>query len=913
MDAAAAFRGALDDGMVPGWMGQSVGGYWGSAYAEGQEWLGYAVLALLSQRPEYRVMTDTYATEMTREWIEFKSKSERETLKKWRERRKKSAENNEHPEREMYRNEARIDELNTRLTEIRLKPVVKDSIEHDGFQGRGQIYIDTGDEDDPEELRTPIGSGGRDSQAKFGRDGLAHDRAPDDQNRPKRRKIERLAAIEPMWCYPAMYNASDPLRADWYRPETWWVMGKEVHRTRLLMIISNPVPDMLKPAYSFGGLSRTQMAKPYVDFWLRNRTSASDLLNNFSLWVLATELDVSTMDEGSELFARVMTANVLRDNQGMMLINKGTEEVDIKSSPLAGVKDLVGQSAEHMTVPNQIPIVKFFGNQPSGLNADSEGVIRLWYDRVHALQESLLREPIQTIVNLVMIELWGEVDDDVEFEFVELWQLDEAGKSAIQKTKADQRAVDIEAGVVSPEEGRMAAARDPDSQYAGLDLHEPLPEPDPAELTSPEQEGEEPAGPAGTQGGAKPQRRDLGSQTTKAANFGGAITGGLGGKDELVRSLREAASSLVLAMDALASAAEGREDERPFDSAESTWDSWIESQHPRGQPENKGQFASSGTAAAGAGIPPPPQIKSQHAANVGKQKHLIAMHALAEAGEWDKLTDYPTPGTNTYSKMVQKYKAYLLENYAREWQQQQRSKEEHRKELAQKLDFAREAVGEIVGTESWTVGMPEDVTRRVVDVVAPAMGFKSIDVGVRPNMGKKFTLNDQEYDYAGVAYLGRGTVEVFTDHLSPKTVGGILSHEIMHQKWETVLDRYKTDYARVMADSRGNPDKILRPDGTVRDEHRGEYPFYEAVDEHLTSHGEGSLRSDDGITDYSREWWKAAEADLVKFGQAVHETLAEMSYLDWEGSLDRLLWYKESKHWGPLYRAVNDLYGKIKQ
>jgi hypothetical protein len=540
MDAAKMWEGAWDDGGIdPGWVGGYGSSYFASSYEEGQQWLGYAVLALLSQRPEYRVMTDTYATEMTREWIEFKSKSERETLKKWRERRKEKKDD-DHPEREMYRNEARIDELNTRLTELRLKQTTKSAIEGDGFQGRGQIYIDTGDEDDRDELRTPIGDGGKASQAKFGRDGLAHDFEPrsfrePDPDQPKRKKIERLAAIEPMWCYPAVYNASDPLRTDWYRPETWWVMGKEVHRSRLLMIISNPVPDMLKPAYSFGGLSRTQMSKPYVDFWLRNRTSASDLLNNFSLWVLATELDVSTMDEGSELFQRIATANVMRDNQGMMLINKGSEEVDIKSSQLAGVKDLVGQSAEHMTVPNQIPIVKFFGNQPSGLNADSEGVIRLWYDRVHALQESLIREPIQTIVNLVMVELWGEVDDDIEFEFVKLWQLDEAGKSAIQKTKADQRAVDIEAGIIIPEEGRQAAARDPDSQYAGLDLHEPLPEPDPMEMMmGPGGEGEQPEGPGGEQGQArsmKPNRRDLAGLTSQAARFGGATSGGLSAKD----------------------------------------------------------------------------------------------------------------------------------------------------------------------------------------------------------------------------------------------------------------------------------------------------------------------------------------------------------------------------------------------
>lgn len=538
MDAANAFQGALDDTLsdVPSasWMGAYANNYFASAYAEGQDWLGYAVLAILSQRSEYRTITETFAIEMTREWVSFKSKSE------------------DHDK------QSKIDELETRLKDLRLKETMRVAIAHDGYQGRGQIYIDTGDEDDRDELKTPIGSGGKDSQAKFGRpdshtaDLLAHDYDPmadrESEERPKRKRIKRLAAIEPMWCYPAQYNADDPLKADWYRPDVWWVMGKEVHRTRLLTFVSNPVPDMLKPAYSFGGLSRTQMSKPYVDFYLRNRTSSSDLLSNFSVPVLATDLSVTTMEEGSELFQRVSTFNTLRDNQATMVINKDSEEFNIAAAPLGGVKDLVAQSAEHICAPCRIPIVKYFGNQPSGLNADSEGVIRMFYDEVHAEQEAWMREPVQTIVNLVMIELWGEVDDDIEMSFPPLWQLDEAGKSAIQKTKADQRAVDIEAGIITPEEGRMAAARDPDSQYAGLDLHKPLPEPDP-DLFGPG-EGEEPGqqqqpgetpvgGPEAERGmmkgapGIKPSHRDLGAVATRAGSFGSPATGGFAAHDKL--------------------------------------------------------------------------------------------------------------------------------------------------------------------------------------------------------------------------------------------------------------------------------------------------------------------------------------------------------------------------------------------
>jgi hypothetical protein len=42
-------------------------------FAEGLEFLGYPYLAELAQRPEYRVITETIATEMTRKWIKLQA------------------------------------------------------------------------------------------------------------------------------------------------------------------------------------------------------------------------------------------------------------------------------------------------------------------------------------------------------------------------------------------------------------------------------------------------------------------------------------------------------------------------------------------------------------------------------------------------------------------------------------------------------------------------------------------------------------------------------------------------------------------------------------------------------------------------------------------------------------------------
>ncbi len=48
---------------------------YGSAFEEGVTFLGYAFLSALTQRPEYRVVVETIAAEMTREWIELSSAS----------------------------------------------------------------------------------------------------------------------------------------------------------------------------------------------------------------------------------------------------------------------------------------------------------------------------------------------------------------------------------------------------------------------------------------------------------------------------------------------------------------------------------------------------------------------------------------------------------------------------------------------------------------------------------------------------------------------------------------------------------------------------------------------------------------------------------------------------------------------
>ena len=110
-----------------------------------------------------------------------------------------------------------------------------------------------------------------------------------------------------------------------------------------------------------------------------------------------------------------------------------------------------------------------------GLNATADGEIRLWYDRVHAKQESALGAGVLTALQVIQLSEYGEIDPEIGLEFAPLWELDDAGKAAVDKTKADTDSVRIADGIIDNEEARKALAADPLSPYHGL--KGPAPEP----------------------------------------------------------------------------------------------------------------------------------------------------------------------------------------------------------------------------------------------------------------------------------------------------------------------------------------------------------------------------------------------------------------------------------------------------
>lgn len=434
-------------------------GYANYALDEGVAFLGYPYLASLAQRAEYRKIVDVIATEMTRKWIRFTA---------WGEEDKGD----------------RIKAIEAAFERLSVREVFRRAAEHDGFFGRAHVFVGLKGDDTPDERASSIGDG--------------HDATA--AGKVQKGGLLRLQAVEPYWiaANPQSFNSTDPLAADFYRPNNWNVLGHQVHASRLLTFIGRTVPDILKPVYAFGGLAMTQMAKPYVDNWVRTREDVSKLISSFSTSGVKNMQLAAALAEGDmeSLFNRIDVYNNLRDNRGFMALGEGEEFFNI-STPLGTLDKLQAQAQEQMASVSGIPLVKLLGVTPSGLNASSDGEIRVFYDYIHAYQERLFAPNLKRILGFVMLSEFGEVDESIGFDFEPLWQMSDAEKAdvALKRTQAVMTAEPaLPQTVVMRELREMADGTGVFTQITDEDIAEVEANPPLPEVPEPDADADDPSG-----------------------------------------------------------------------------------------------------------------------------------------------------------------------------------------------------------------------------------------------------------------------------------------------------------------------------------------------------------------------------------------------------------------------------------
>lgn len=384
------------------------------------QFLGYAYLSGLQQNGFIRAGVEGLADDMTSKFIELIRFSDTDD-----------------------NDDDKISKINEFLNAFQIKELFNKAAALNGYFGGCLIFIDTGDED---------------LLSALDEKSLNH-------------SIKNFVLVEPINTYPGRFNSSNPLAPNYFVPETWFVLGQEVHASRLLYLAADEVNMLLKPAYNFFGIAPAQIAADSVSHFIKDREAASRLLHKYSLLVLKTDMG-SVLYNGNpeELYDRIKVLADFRDNNSVFVIDKEDEDIVTVTTSLAGVTDVVRLSLELMPIMFRQPLTKFLGISPGGMNATGESDENNWNEYVLSQCEKQLRKPVKRLLELIQYDLFGEVDECIDFIFKVQSSNDEVKEINNNKIKADTYVQLTTAGIISPEEARKALAEDEKSGFNSIDV-----------------------------------------------------------------------------------------------------------------------------------------------------------------------------------------------------------------------------------------------------------------------------------------------------------------------------------------------------------------------------------------------------------------------------------------------------------
>lgn len=281
-----------------------------------------------------------------------------------------------------------------------------------------------------------------------------------------------ISQIDPYWITPQLdsESAGDPSAINFYEPTWWTIAGKLVHKSHLVIYITEEVPDILKPGYIYGGISVPQKIVERVYAAERTANEAPMLALTKRTDVIKIDLAQATAQQPN-FAARVAQWVFNRDNYGIKALglDESMEQFDTSLSDLDAV---IMTQYQLVAAASNVPSVKLLGTSPKGFNSDGSYEEASYHEFLQTLQltaldpmlarhhDLLIRseicpkfgiEPFNTTV------VWESLDAMTAKELAELNKMKAETDSALMMTGAIQ-GMDV----------RDRITMDPTSGYDGL-------------------------------------------------------------------------------------------------------------------------------------------------------------------------------------------------------------------------------------------------------------------------------------------------------------------------------------------------------------------------------------------------------------------------------------------------------------
>jgi len=208
----------------------------------------------------------------------------------------------------------------------------------------------------------------------------------------------------------------------------------KIHHSRLIRMEGDTLPFQQAQTENGWGMSVVERIFERIQAFDTATVGTTQLIHKAHLRTYSIDGLRNILAAGGKLEAGLMKhMDMIREFQTIegMTVMDGKDEFATHSYSFAGIADVILRFAEQVSGATGIPLVRLFGQSPSGFST-GDGDLENYYSRVNSLQERRLRRHIRWLMDISWRSLFGEqLPKDFTFEFNKLWEMSDTDRATM--------------------------------------------------------------------------------------------------------------------------------------------------------------------------------------------------------------------------------------------------------------------------------------------------------------------------------------------------------------------------------------------------------------------------------------------------------------------------------------------------
>lgn len=213
----------------------------------------------------------------------------------------------------------------------------------------------------------------------------------------------------------------------------------KIHHSRVVRMEGDTLPFQQAQTENGWGMSVVERIFERVQAFDTATVGTTQLIHKAHLRTYSIDGLRKILAAGGPVEAALMKhMDMIREFQTIegMTIMDASDKFETHSYSFAGIADVMLRFAEQVSGATQIPLVRLFGQSPSGFST-GDGDLENYYSRVNSLQERRLRRSIRWLLDISWRSLFGQpLPDDFTFEFNKLWEMSDTDRATMANNVA---------------------------------------------------------------------------------------------------------------------------------------------------------------------------------------------------------------------------------------------------------------------------------------------------------------------------------------------------------------------------------------------------------------------------------------------------------------------------------------------